>query len=232
WWELNGTMRSLPTSRIAAALVVAALLITAWIFFERRQEGDHKANSPSDSTDSLPSPPKSPSGGNSANSGKALTFTPPSIESAADTTVPPDDREIGVRLHEWLTSSPDIDAVSFTIAKAFRTVRKEDQAEVARELIPLVRDEHFDTRLRPLLLDSTLSPDALAQFFRTMTLRTDEIELPLLIEIAKQGDTHPCYDDAIVRLSIRFGGDLNSPWETWQPLVEAELKRKRELLGN
>ncbi|MBL9151909.1 MAG: hypothetical protein JNK37_05475 [Verrucomicrobiales bacterium] len=218
-------MKALPMSRIVSTVVAAAILIAAWILFESRREGDHN-----DSNDSPPSPLKSSSGENSANSRNALTFTPPSNEPTTDTPVPMDDREIGVRLHEWLTSSPDIDEVSLTIANAFRTVKREDQAVVARELIPLVRDEHFDTRIRPLLLDPTLNPDALAQFFRTMTLRTDEIELPLLIEIAKHGDAHPCHDDALVRLALRFGGDPESSWEAWQPYVTEELARRKALL--
>lgn len=221
-----GTMKALPMSRIVSTVVAAAILIAAWILFESRREGDHN-----DSNDSPPSPLKSSPGENSANSRNALTFTPPpSNEPTTDTPVPMDDREIGVRLHEWLTSSPDIDEVSLTIANAFRAVKWEDQAVVARELIPLVRDEHFETRIRPLLLDPTLNPDALAQFFRTMTLRTDEIELPLLIEIAKHGDAHPCHDDALVRLALRFGGDPESSWEAWQPYVTEELARRKALL--
>jgi hypothetical protein len=161
---------------------------------------------------------------------KAVTLAPPSA-AANRPAVPPDDREIGVRLHEWLIASPDTAVIAKLMADAFPTVKPEDQAAVAREMVPLVTDDRYAARLPALVVDPKISTEAHQILFRDLGLRPDEIELPLLLEIAKLGDAHPHSLDARLRLALRFGGDPESGWETWKPHVEAELKRRRELLS-
>lgn len=162
----------------------------------------------------------------------AVTFQPASAKEArtANPPTPADDREIGVRLHEWLTSSTDTAVIAGRIAREFATVKPKDQATVARELIPLVTDDVYADRLPGIVLDPKLSPEAHRLFFRDLTLRSDEVGLPLLLEIAKLGDAHPQAAEAKIRLAIRFGGDPESSWEAWQPYVTAELAQRRALL--
>lgn len=209
-----------------------AIVLAIFVFFvSQRLRNPSIPSRPSDRSEPAASSARSDRSGEPSSSDSAITFKPPSPATGKAGPSPvTDEREIGVRLQEWLTSSPDTAAIAGRIAREFPTVKREDQATVARELIPLVTDDVYASRMPGIVLDPKVSPDAHRLFFRDLTLRSDEVGLPLLLEIAKLGDSHPQAAEAKIRLALRFGGDPESSWEAWQPYVTEELARRKALL--
>jgi hypothetical protein len=129
----------------------------------------------------------------------------------------------GELLHEWLTSSQDVSEIADTILRGWARLKTEDQAMVAKELIPLVTDDRYQG-LRRLLLDPETSADAKELIFKNLILRPKDLHLPLFLAVLQQSPRHPCADEARNLLMVRLGADYGLDWAKWQARINDELR--------
>ena len=153
-----------------------------------------------------------------------FTINPSSTPTASAVSSSAEE-DIGARLNQWLTSSSDLKKVAETILNNFSSVKPEDQARVVHALIPLVSDENY-APLGNLMLDPRLSFNAHRMLFLNLKLRSDQVELPFLLQLMRQREAHPFAEDARIELHIRFGEDYGTDWNRWNRRIAEELSTR------
>lgn len=146
-------------------------------------------------------------------------MTPPDVSLATERTAAPAG---GALLQEWLTSSQDVAEIADTILRGWPRLKTDDQAMVAKELIPLVTDDRYQG-LRRLLLDPDTSAAAKELIFRNLILRPKDLHLPLFLAVLQQSPRHPCAEEARNLLIVRLGADYGTDWAKWQARINEEL---------
>jgi hypothetical protein len=105
----------------------------------------------------------------------------------------------------------------------FPNLPEDGQAEVAQHLSNLTPDENY-TGLGQYLTNSTVSEAVLDVLLADLLNRPNSVKLPMLYEVARQGDQNPKASDAKDILQLYLDEDYGDNWQQWQAKMEQWLK--------
>lgn len=105
----------------------------------------------------------------------------------------------------------------------FPHLPEDGQAEVAQHLSNLTPDESY-AGLGQYLTNATVSEAVLDVLLADLLNRPNSVKLPMLYEIARQGDQNPKASDAKDILQLYLDEDYGDNWTQWQAKMEQWLK--------
>ncbi len=105
----------------------------------------------------------------------------------------------------------------------FPRLPEEGQAEVAQHLSNLTPDENYSP-LGQYLTNSTLSETVLDVLLADLLNRPNSVKLPMLYEIARQGEQNAKAGDAKDILQLYLDEDYGEDWTQWQTKMDQWLK--------
>lgn len=108
----------------------------------------------------------------------------------------------------------------------FPSLPAEGRSEIIPELAALTRDAAY-ANLGNVLTNALAEEDVLAVLFTDLLDRPESIQLPLLLQLAKNPN-HPKAEDAREMLAVLLGEDAGADWNAWAKKISERLVNPSE----
>ena len=127
------------------------------------------------------------------------------------------------RLDQILGADGEDTAKAKELLAMFPRLPEDGKEEVAQHLANLTPDDDYNG-LGQYLTNGTLSDSVLDILLSDLLNRPNSVKLPMLYEIARQGDQNPKAGDAKDILQLYLDDDYGDNWAMWQSKMEQWLK--------